>query len=282
MTDLEKNENQSSGVKRSDEDLEKDIQDIRVRLLEQEHRTVNIIGYLIKPPKDWSQEDKKANKRAFYWVIARFFIPGLGSGSGTGLIAIASLALLAFQSLSLNTQTKLLAAQTQVISEELELRRQELESLRPVLTIVPRRKEKHLRIANEGTREARVESISITAPSFVESDGEIEGFAPYTIYEKDLGNTCKLRVEQRMRDDTLIYPIKHEGSREKEFLLIQRYCDSAEETSWEPYQFDELKNIETSVCYCMQDKDRCWELHGKWYALGQNTTLNTRSVSSCN
>jgi hypothetical protein len=282
MADPEKKEGQSSEVKRSDRDLEKDVQDIRVRLLEQEHRTVNIIGHLIKPPKDWNKEDKKANKRAFYWVIARFFIPGLGPGSGTGLIAIASLALLAFQSLSLNTQTKLLADQTQVISEELELRRQELESLRPVLTIVPRIKEKHLRLANEGTKEARVESISITAPGFVESDGEIEGFAPYSIYEKDLGNSCKLRVEQRMRDDTLIYPIKHEGSREKEFILVQKYCESTDETPWEPYQFDELKNVETSVCYCMQDKDRCWELHGKWYALGQNTILNTRPVPSCN
>ncbi|MDO6642179.1 hypothetical protein Q4557_19745 [Shewanella sp. 5_MG-2023] len=282
MTSSDKNESVNTATNKPEVALKKDVEDIRSKLLEQEHRTINIIGQLIKPPKNWTEEDKRANKRAFYWTIARFFIPGLGPGSGTGLIAIASVALLAFQSLSLNTQTELLADQTQVISEELELRRQEIESLRPVLTIVPRRSDKHLRIANEGTREARVETISITASNFEQSNGEIEGFPPYSVFEKSLGNSCTLRVEQRMRDDTLIYPIKHEGSREKEFLLIQRVCDNDDGTRWSVWDFDELKNINTSICYCMQDRDRCWEMHGKWYSLGQNTILNTRPVKSCN
>lgn len=261
--------------------LRSEIEEIRDKLLEQEHRTINIIGQMISPPPNWSDGEKKANKRAFYWAMARFFIPGLGAGSGTGLIAIASLALLGFQAFSLNTQTYLLAAQTKVISEELQIRRQEIESLRPILAIVPRRNEKTLRLANKGTREARIESIEILADGFSKELGDIKGFAPFYVWNRSIDHQCSLRLTQRMKEDVFLYPIKHEGSREKALLMVRRVCSDDVANEWDPVDYlAELKSIEINICYCMQDRDICWILHGNWYQ-PPTGRLSTESVTAC-
>jgi len=95
---------------------EKDLISIEARLLEQEHRPFTLLKNFFNR-KQWDKQDprRKAVKTALLWRL--FFSPAVIAGTG-GLIALASLIILYWQTEVLVNQNKLLIKQNKKIDNQ--------------------------------------------------------------------------------------------------------------------------------------------------------------------